>query len=123
VTAFARWSNSPMSRLAAGETMRGRREPTDNTILSCWSHAHAACADSFMLETTAPRLRGIGRQVCDESASWDNARGNPGKEPCSSRSFLYPSAPTTPIVFKGGIGHENVAHLHNAGVHTFEATA
>jgi hypothetical protein len=70
----------------------------------------------FTLETTAPRLHGIGR--CGESASRDNATGNPGKELSSSRSFLHPSAPATPIVFKGGIGRRNAAHLRNAGVHT-----
>jgi hypothetical protein len=50
-------------------------------------------------------------------------RGSPGNELRSSRSFRCPSAPTTPIVFKGGIGHGNVAHLHNAGVHMYEGTA
>jgi hypothetical protein len=52
VMAFARWSNLPMSRLARRCGVAG--SPPTNTILSCWSHTPAACADSFTLETNAP---------------------------------------------------------------------
>jgi hypothetical protein len=106
VTAFARWSNSPMSRLARRCGVAG--SPPTNTILSCWSHTHAACADSFTLETTAPPLCGIGRQVCDESASRGNAGGNPGKE-CAARD------PSDALQFRRGRSCSSGTRSHKVG--------
>jgi hypothetical protein len=57
-------------------------------------HAYAESRDKF---ATNPR-------------AGENARGNPGKELCGSRSFPYSSAPTTPIVFKGGLRTNHTHH-------------
>jgi hypothetical protein len=88
----------------------------------CTGITHMPCAPTrSRLRLPCPCLCGLGRRGCDVFASRVTRGCKLGKELSELRSFQLP-APTTPIVFKGGLGHEKWRHLHIAGVHVGHAT-